>query len=543
MTNNNFQKALIYCRVSTKRQENEGGGLTSQEKRCRQYAAFHQYEIEEVFQDSYSGGGDFMKRPAMRDLLEYVDTHPHNHYVVIFDDLKRFARDLKFHWELREAFHSRNLTPECLNFKFEETPEGSFIETILAAQGELERKQNKRQVIQKMKARVERGIYCFGAAPFGYKYVASKEYGGKILALHGKEAQIVKDIYKGYLVGRFPHLKDIVEYVKSQKGIQKNRNVSKYSVTRVMSNSLYTGYVEYEAWNVSQRKGIHEAIISLDLFKKVQDKLENKLPVRTRRDTREDFPLRGLVVCEYCKKPFTASWSTGRSKKYPFYRCKGSGCIKKNKSISANVIHDNFDEYLQSLQPKIDIVDLILSSVSEATKSESIKIKKFLEKFEKELETVKQEKKIITERLIKATDETLIQVYENELKELQNRMLVLEERIANPKDSVCKKLEPISIEAINAVNNPYSFWNKTHLHNRRVILQTLFYGHLEYSKENRFGTAQKSYILRFYEQIGVNITPNLKRVDTDSETWNHFLDELRNLTVSLEEESSKDCKN
>jgi hypothetical protein len=32
-----------------------------------------------------------------------------------------------------------NATVECLNFKFEDTPEGKFIETIIAAQGELER--------------------------------------------------------------------------------------------------------------------------------------------------------------------------------------------------------------------------------------------------------------------------------------------------------------------------------------------------------------------------------------------------------------------
>ncbi|MNC98631.1 hypothetical protein D3C83_166570 [compost metagenome] len=50
---------------------------------------------------------------------------------------------------------------ECLNFKFEDTPEGKFIETIIAAQGELERLQGLRQTIQKMKARVAK--ICKGA--------------------------------------------------------------------------------------------------------------------------------------------------------------------------------------------------------------------------------------------------------------------------------------------------------------------------------------------------------------------------------------------
>jgi len=51
-------KAIIYCRVSHSKQRTEGQGLTSQEHRCRQYAATEGYEVEAVFPDNVSGGGD-----------------------------------------------------------------------------------------------------------------------------------------------------------------------------------------------------------------------------------------------------------------------------------------------------------------------------------------------------------------------------------------------------------------------------------------------------------------------------------------------------
>ena len=76
----------------------------------------------------------------MVSLLSFLDAQPHEKYIVIFDDLKRFARDTRFHLDLRDAFRQRNATVECLNFKFDESPEGEFIETIIAAQGALERK-------------------------------------------------------------------------------------------------------------------------------------------------------------------------------------------------------------------------------------------------------------------------------------------------------------------------------------------------------------------------------------------------------------------
>lgn len=154
--NNNLEgaKAVIYCRVSSTKQKLEGSGLDSQEHRCRQYADAKGYEVEAVFPDDASGGGDFMNRPGMVALLSYLDAQPNKNYVIIFDDLKRFARDTEFHIKLRREFQTRGARIECLNFKLDDSPEGKFVETIFAAQGELEREQNRRQVIQKMKARV-----------------------------------------------------------------------------------------------------------------------------------------------------------------------------------------------------------------------------------------------------------------------------------------------------------------------------------------------------------------------------------------------------
>ncbi|EEE36756.1 site-specific recombinase [Rhodobacteraceae bacterium KLH11] len=155
------QSALIYCRVSSAKQRIDGGGLESQEQRCRAFAAEKDLQVEAVFPDDVSGGGDFMQRPGMRAMLAYLDAQPDRNYTVIFDDLKRFARDTEFHLKLRREFAERGARIECLNFKIEDTPEGKFIETIIAAQGQLEREQNRRQVVQKMKARVENGFLGF----------------------------------------------------------------------------------------------------------------------------------------------------------------------------------------------------------------------------------------------------------------------------------------------------------------------------------------------------------------------------------------------
>ena len=96
-TDNAVKHAIIYCRVSDKKQARDGDGLNSQEHRCREYAAARGYVVDAVFNDDVSGGGDFMKRSGMVALLRFLKHRKRDDCVVIFDDLKRFARDTIFH--------------------------------------------------------------------------------------------------------------------------------------------------------------------------------------------------------------------------------------------------------------------------------------------------------------------------------------------------------------------------------------------------------------------------------------------------------------
>src|SRR6056297_1176124 len=266
----NTPQALIYCRVSSSKQRLEGSGLESQEQRCRAYADDKGYEVEAVFPDDVSGGGDFMKRPGMVALLSYLDAQKGKPYVVIFDDLKRFARDTEFHLKLRREFTKRGATIECLNFSFEDTPEGKFIETIIAAQGELERDQNRRQVKQKMMARVEKGYWVFHA-PVGYKFITERAH-GKLLAPDEPIADCLREALNGYADGRFRSQAEVQRFLESKPEFPKdapNGKIRAWKITKLLRNPLYAGYVHSETWDVSLRKGHHEALIGFGTHEKI----------------------------------------------------------------------------------------------------------------------------------------------------------------------------------------------------------------------------------------------------------------------------------
>src|SRR5262249_20590699 len=97
--------AIIYVRVSSKKQLLTGDGLGGQEKRCKDYAAFKGYKLIGVFTEKGITGG-ILDRPAMRELLQFLATRKQP-TVIIIEDIERFARDLPSHLHLRVAISKR----------------------------------------------------------------------------------------------------------------------------------------------------------------------------------------------------------------------------------------------------------------------------------------------------------------------------------------------------------------------------------------------------------------------------------------------------
>ena len=123
---------------------------------------------------------------------------------------------------LRREFVKRGATIECLNFRIEDTPEGKFIETVIAAQGELEREQNRRQVVQKMKARVESGFWVF-RAPVGYRYVSAPSGGGKVLVPDEVLGPIVQAALEGYATGHFASQAEVQRFLERNPHFPKDK--------------------------------------------------------------------------------------------------------------------------------------------------------------------------------------------------------------------------------------------------------------------------------------------------------------------------------
>ncbi|MEZ5804970.1 MAG: recombinase family protein [Rhizobiaceae bacterium] len=492
MTDRRPAKALIYCRVSTTKQEDEGNGLESQEMRCRQYAQSMGYEVEAVFPDSVSGGGDFMKRPGMVALLSYLDAQPGtNGYVVIFDDLKRFARDTEFHIRLRQAFRLRGARVECLNFRFEETPEGKFTETILAAQGELEREQNRRQVIQKMQAHTRNGHWLF-YPPIGYRF---EEVPNGVSRLVRDEplASIVQHVFESYASGVFQTQAEIVRYLEDQPAWPRGPKGTVHweQVARLLTRPIYAGLITVPKWNIHLVPGVHEALVSIETWTAVQDRRQGAAKAPARKDLSQDFPLRGFVLCACCNEPLTAGWSKGRYRRYPYYLCDTKGCPEYRKSIRKEDIERDFDALLACLVPSQGLFHLAFDMLRDLWNHKLGSGREEIAAWQNNLRSIEKKIDQLIDRLVETTSDTVIAAYEKRVRDLEIQKALANEKIANCGRPLASFGETYRT-AMEFLANPWKLWRSDRLEDRRAVLKLVFAERLPYARKNGYRTGEIS---------------------------------------------------
>ena len=493
-----IQKALIYCRVSSKKQK-KGSGLSSQKYRCIKYANEKKYQVDKIFNDDVSGGGDFDKRNGMMDLLRHLKRNKKTSYVVIFDDLKRFARDTRAHLKLKAEFTSYNASIECLNYRFEDSPEGTFIETIHAAQGQLEREQNKRQTIQKMRARLEQGYYVFRIT--GYIYEKQKG-GGRILVPSEPLASIIKEALNGFASGRFQTQSEVKYFLEGFNEFPKGGNgeVSVQRVKDILNHYVYAGLVGHERWGISIRKGNHEPLISVETYKKNQKLLAGKAKVPARKNINEEFPLRGFILCNDCQKPFTSCFSRGELKTYPYYLCQTKGCESYGKSIRRADIEGEFEQLLHSITPskKLYATSIIIFQNILAFRKEYLMKRTTMLKVQQVNINRKIEKLI--DLIIEAKSPSLTQSYENRMNNLECEKLILDEKIAKCAPPIGGH-NKIYRTVTKFLENPYVLWDTGVLSNQRAVLKLVFANNLTWARGKGLRTVEISLPFKMLESF------------------------------------------
>lgn len=512
-----MKPAVIYCRVSSRKQATEGHGLSSQEATCRKFAADRDLEVRAVFTDDYTGGGSFWNRPGICALLEYLDDQP-GETAVIFDDIKRFARDTIFHLKLRQELANRDSFPLCPTFRFDDSPEGAFVETVIAATAELERKQNRRQVIRRMKARLEAGYWVF-APPLGYRF--EMRDGNKVLVHDGATAKALKDGLESFARGDLATQTDFHRFLNEhgcKSRWSRGRTLSIQRVEHVLRNELYAGWCVSPKWGV-RVKGRHTPLIRSSTHRKICARLDrpSQLQVRERRQFRPEFPLRGHALCSHCQRLMTACWSKGRKKKYPYYRCSRPACT----SIRAEVMEAQFLERLSYGIPSSGAFKVLKLAIEQQHSSRKNSRHEARRKTRRRLEEIEDE----VSRLVRAASRTeranVATRYEEQIDRLEHERGRLIQDLEN---KAAGAIEPVLDEAWKMIRNPVQYWRTGDLRQRVMLQDIAFDAPIRYDRDHAYRTASFSPV---YAAIEASKGSSSRMVDLLSAGLNPAAEELR----------------
>ena len=480
--------AVHYGRVSSKSQTERGDGLNSQETRCRAYAEYKSYNIVQVFTDDLSGQSD--NRPGLRALIAFLKSESPRRYVVLIDDLSRFARNVRVHFELREQILAAGGILESPSMNISEDAVGELNEYIQATVNQYQARRNREQTLDRMEARCRNGYWPF-ATPMGYKHVSIKGIPGKVLERDEPLASIIQEGLEGYASGRFDTQVEVKRFFESQPAFPKdlpNGQIRNQRINDILNRIIYAGYVENKKWGIPPTEGKHEGLISLGTFQKIQDRLNGNKKVPVRKDVSEDFPLRGFVLCGDCEKPLTSCWSTSRSgQKHPYYMCYNRDCVSNRKSIRRDKLENEFEAILSKLAPSAMIFQTAKLAFKSFWDQRASQMKQMEATVQTDIKKLEKQIEVLLDRVVDADSPTIINAYEKRIAKLEREKLIIAENLTNS-NKIRRPFDEMFEHAMQFLSNPRKLWGSERLEDKKTVLKLVFDDRLPYHRKSGFRT-------------------------------------------------------
>ncbi|MEM1086969.1 MAG: recombinase family protein [Pseudomonadota bacterium] len=482
-------EAVIYARVSSTHQVRDDDGLNSQIRRCEDYAGYKGYTIAKVFKDDISG--KFYDRPGMKDLLTYLRRHKTRKFVVIIDDISRFARGLEAHLQLRRTLGEAGGILESPSIEFGDDPDSILVENLMATVSQHQREKNAEQTKNRMIARVMNGYWPF-QAPMGFKY-EKREGQGKVLVRHEPLASVLQEGLEGFASGRFSTQSELKVWFEDVPNfpLNKSRRLTFQRVKDILTNPVYDGLIHAPKWHISIRQGQHDGLIAESTWHKIQARIAENVVVPYRANLDQDFILRGAVACDCCGKRLRSCWSKGLTQRYAYYLCHNKDCEAYGKSIPRAKIEGEFEDYLKSLKPTDAFIDIAMDMFKTAWEMAGNAVRMGKEDADRQIEKIQKDIDGYLTRIVETTTPSVIRAYEGKIAQLEGDKRLIAEKQANQ----TQKRRPFDGAARTALAfllTPSKLWVFGDYDTKRLVLKLTLGGDLRYYRKTGYRTPELS---------------------------------------------------
>lgn len=351
-----MRKAILYIRVSTDEQADKGYSLAHQEERLNKFCEINGYQVVDSYREDYSAKS--FNRPSFNKMLEALKKKKLKADLLVFTKWDRFSRNTADAYGMIATLERLGVESQAIEQPLDlSIPENKIMLAFYLAAPEVENHRRSLNVFVGMRRAKKEGRWM-ATAPRGYKNITTEE--GKRIIVPNEDAEIMRWAFTQLATGQYNI--DEIRRCCNEKGMK----CGKDNFWQIIKNPVYCGKIQIPAWKDEEFtivKGLHEPIISEALFERVQDVLAGKKRLAYSAVSKDEFPLRGFLLCPRCGKNLTGSGSTGGSGiKHYYYHCI-KGCTVRHKAFDLN---DDFSDKLAKVVFDTDIVnmyDLIIADV------------------------------------------------------------------------------------------------------------------------------------------------------------------------------------
>ena len=373
----------IYVRVSTEEQAQEGYSIRAQEEKLRDYARIKDWLVFKIYMDEGISGKNITERPAINEMIEDIKSgHVENVLVFKIDRLTRSTADLI---TLIDLFNEHDCAFNSLTESIDtHSATGRMFIKIIGIFAEFERENIAERVRTGFERKVKEG-YSLATNFVSYGY--DKKKGEKIQTINEKEAVIVREVFDMFLNRHMPYHK-IANNLNSRNIPTKNNSIwQAKSIRYLLRNCNYKGYVRYAMHDDKRNfevKGLHEPIISEELYDETQELIKNMSVKVYKKHPKEENCFSGIAFCGICGKKMI---SHGDYKKDEAgysspanYRCP-SRLYKK--CTASDVRHtkaeDAFIQYINDIED-FDTLDEVQLAMKQEIKTQNLELLSDLKK-------------------------------------------------------------------------------------------------------------------------------------------------------------------
>lgn len=470
--------AVIYCRVSTKEQV-QNLSLGTQERRCRSYCEQQGFSVDRVFIEE-GESAKTTNRPEFQKLLLYCRENRKRICFVVVHSLSRFSRHVVDHHDIRALLSSFGIKLRSATESIDETATGHFMESMFAAVAEFDNRTKAERTVVGMKAAAEQGRWPF-PPPIGYRVVSTSMQSH--MEPDPERAPLVRMAFELFASGNYERIEVLKKVTARGLRTRKGKKLSPQTFSKILTNPIYAGRVSIPKWEIDC-PGTFVPIIGEETFHCVQAILAGRRTITgPYHKVHADFPLPHFVRCGRCDKPITGSWTTGRSKKYAYYRCTRSEC---RINVSKPTIEQRFIDLLRRLQPKREYVRLFEEVVLDVWKDRQASATKITVALRRKIDDIAERKNRLTQVYVyeRGLDK---ETYQDQLSRLREESLLAEMELNEA------KVEELDVEAVvnygvNAISDASQFWRDGSVDQKQRFQRILFPEGLTFDGEN-FGTA------------------------------------------------------